>query len=91
MAGRATLLAHSDEIYAHGKKRQANEASGQESLWGDEEEAHPSFEPEIFARFEQLCKANFHLLRDPPKPPPRVEHDDPSFWEYQRRMARAGK
>ena len=93
---RNTLLAHLDEAYANGKKVQANEASGQESLWGDEddhEERNLKLDAEVIAGLGKLCEDQVRWEASPWK----VERGEPSqeddrlYWEYHRRMAKAGR
>jgi DNA polymerase III alpha subunit len=95
---RNTLLAHLDEAYANGKKVQANEASGQESLWGDEddhEERNLKLDAEVIAGFTKLNKDYAKWEASSQQGPfERIDtspQENRAFWEYHRRMARAGK
>lgn len=99
-ATRATLLAHLDEAYACGKKAAKDRLTGQESLFGDEEE---NDHEERSLKLDVETIANFKTLfvnqvrwesRSACGTAPPVDtspEDDRIFWEYHRRMAKAGK
>lgn len=99
-AVRATLLAHLDEAYALGKKAAKDRLAGQESLFGDEEENDHEerslkLDAETIASFKTLFanQASWESRSACGIAPPAdtSPEDDRIFWEYQRKMARAGK
>lgn len=98
-AVRATLLAHLDEAYALGKKAAKDRLTGQESLFGDEdendhEERSLKLDAEVIAGFGKLCKDQARWEAWSWNIGPRSEpspEEDQAFWEYHRRMAKAGR
>lgn len=97
---RKTLLAHLDEAHALGKKKAKDRLTGQESLFGDEEEndheeRSQKLDAETIANFKTLFanQASWESRSTCGTAPP-VEtspEDDRIFWEYHRKKAKSGK
>jgi hypothetical protein len=96
---RPVLLASLDEAIAAGKAAKKNKASGQESLFGDEddegEERMLKMDAQIIATFWRACANAGEASAPPPigrlKEGEITPEDEARFWGYHRKMARAGK